>query len=274
MVRPVGFGSDAQPYRSLDAVAAALGGAGEVGGAAPQSPADRAEMLEDLTAQAAEGAKPKDVGAMSSRQASAEFDQISLLKKINAFQYMGVTATYKGEKTGDLDTYMGWLEQRFTGEQGGGVQASGAPVASADSANPIPPADNDLADVSPARMPAGEGRKVETVGDTASSGTKSFVGLKADDPAGLEPEGRVPAPRGSAYASIARMQATTATASQVVAELSNLAARVVTRPPCGNAGGSASRSLRTPLLTSKSLWPSASRVEASLSASQRSTDPD
>lgn len=44
---------------------------------------------------------------MSSRQASAEFDQISLLKKINAFQYMGVTATYKGEKTGDLDTYMG-----------------------------------------------------------------------------------------------------------------------------------------------------------------------
>lgn len=163
---------------------------------------------------------------MSSRQASAEFDQISLLKKINAFQYMGVTATYKGEKTGDLDTYMGGSNSASPENKAVVSKRPGRLWRLRIRRIPSPPVDNDLADVSPVRIPGGEGRKAEAVGGAASSGTGSVFGLKADDPAGLEPEGRVPAPRGSAYASIARMQATTATASQVVAELSNLAARM------------------------------------------------
>lgn len=225
MVSPVGVGPGPQPYQPLTAPAQA-GADVETGAPSTETLADRLKLADELSAQAAEQAKPQDVGQLTAREAKARHDQLSLMQRAGVFQYMGVNAVLKGEKTSSLDTYMGWLEQRFTGEQGGGVQAPGGPVASADSANPIPPVDNDLADVSPVRIPGGEGRKAEAVGGAASSGAGSVFGLKADDPAGLEPEWRVPAPRGSAYASIARMQATTATASQVVAELSNLAARM------------------------------------------------
>ncbi len=137
MVSPVGVGPGPQPYQPLTAPAQA-GADVETGAPSTETLADRLKLADELSAQAAEQAKPQDVGQLTAREAKARHDQLSLMQRAGVFQYMGVNAVLKGEKTSSLDTYMGWLEQRFTGEQGGGVQAPGGPVASADSANPIP----------------------------------------------------------------------------------------------------------------------------------------
>lgn len=106
MVSPVGVGPGPQPYQPLTAPAQA-GADVETGAPSTETLADRLKLADELSAQAAEQAKPQDVGQLTAREAKARHDQLSLMQRAGVFQYMGMNAVLKGEKTNSLDTYMG-----------------------------------------------------------------------------------------------------------------------------------------------------------------------
>ena len=225
MVSPVGVGPGPQPYQPLTA-SAQPGADVETGAPSTETLADRLKLADELSAQAAEQAKPQDVGQLTAREAKARHDQLSLMQRAGVFQYMGVNAVLKGEKTSSLDTYMGGSNSASPENKAVVSKRPGDPWRLRIRRIPSPRSTTIWRMYRRSGYQEARAERPKPSGGAASSGAGSVFGLKADDPAGLEPEWRVPAPRGSAYASIARMQATTATASQVVAELSNLAARM------------------------------------------------